>query len=121
LDKPEVAQKKIMGAKTDSLNKVKFDFINQPGISNLMNIYAALTDTTTEKIEKQYVNKSYGEFKKDLAGLVSDFLIVFQKKHARAVSDYKNIAIQLDKHAKACQKIAEKKVMKIYQNVGLIK
>ena len=33
-----VAKKKIMSAKTDSLNKVHFDEENQPGISNLMSI-----------------------------------------------------------------------------------
>ena len=34
--KPEVIKNKIMAAKTDSLNAVKYDLVKQPGVSNLI-------------------------------------------------------------------------------------
>jgi tryptophanyl-tRNA synthetase len=48
LDSPEIASKKIMGAKTDSLDQVKYDSTKQPGISNLMVIYSCITNKTIE-------------------------------------------------------------------------
>ena len=43
MDDINVAKKKIMSAKTDSLNRVHFDEENQPGISNLMSILSKIT------------------------------------------------------------------------------
>ena len=54
MDDIEVAKKKIMSAKTDSFNKVHFDEENQPGISNLINIYASLTGKDIAEIEAEF-------------------------------------------------------------------
>jgi tryptophanyl-tRNA synthetase len=79
-DTPEIAKKKIMRAVTDSESIIKFDKTNKPAIANLMTIYSLLTHDTTKQIEKKYEGKGYGDFKKDLAEIVSIFLIDFQKK-----------------------------------------
>jgi tryptophanyl-tRNA synthetase len=41
-DEPNTASKKIMSATTDSLSLIKFDFFNQPGLSNLLQIESLL-------------------------------------------------------------------------------
>ena len=41
LDPIEISEKKIMKALTDSENKFYYDPENKPGLSNLINIYAA--------------------------------------------------------------------------------
>lgn len=81
LDDIEVAKKKIMSAKTDSLNKVHFDEENQPGISNLMSILSKITDESFESIERRYENKGYGEFKREVADVVANLLIKIQEKY----------------------------------------
>lgn len=81
LDDPAVARKKIMGATTDSETKVKFDAINKPGISNLINIYASLTGNTIKEVEDKFQNANYGEFKHNVADVVCDFLEKVQKRY----------------------------------------
>ena len=122
LDEPEVARKKIMSAKTDSLNQVKFDVKNQPGVSNLIGIYSALTNLPINEIEKKYKNKNYGDFKKDLADKLVIFLIKIQKNYHDVYKDYeKKIVPILKENAKYLNKIANKKLDLVYKKVGLKK
>jgi len=81
MDDIEVAKKKIMSAKTDSLNKVRFDEENQPGISNLMSILSKITNESFESIEKRFENRGYGEFKKEVAEVVGNLLLEIQNKY----------------------------------------
>jgi len=121
-DEPEVARKKIMSAKTDSLNQVKFDVKNQPGVSNLIGIYSALTNLPINEIEKNYKNKNYGDFKKDLADKLVIFLIKIQKNYHDVYKDYeKKIVPILKENAKYLNKIANKKLNLVYKKVGLKK
>ncbi len=83
LDDIEVAKKKIMSAKTDSLNKVHFDEENQPGISNLMSILSKITDESFESIENRFIGKGYGEFKKEVASVVATLLSDIQTKYKK--------------------------------------
>ena len=81
LDDPTKAAKKIMRATTDSDMKVKFDKENKPGVSNLLIIYSLLTDKKIEDLENTYEDKGYGDFKKDLAEVVKNFLTNFQERY----------------------------------------
>ena len=122
LDDPEVARKKIMSAKTDSLNQVKFDIKNQLGVSNLIGIYSALTNSPINEIEKAYKNKSYSDFKKDLADKLVIFLTKIQKNYYEIYKDYeKKIVPILKENAKYLNKIANKKLDLVYKKVGLKK
>ena len=122
LDEPEVARKKIMSAKTDSLNQVKFDVKNQPGVSNLIGIYSALTNLPIKKKKKNYKNKNYGDFKKDLADKLVVFLTKIQKNYHEIYKDYeKKIVPILKENAKYLNKIANKKLNLVYKKVGLKK
>ena len=49
LDDISSIRKKIMSATTDSEMCVKFDMENKPGISNLINIYSAITGKSIKK------------------------------------------------------------------------
>ena len=60
------ARKKIMSAVTDSDNKVYYDKENKPGISNLLDIYAALANVSIEAAEEKFEGYQYGAFKKEV-------------------------------------------------------
>lgn len=79
-DAPEIAVKKIMRAVTDSGAEVKYDKAAKPAIANLLTIYSLLADKSIKDLEKQYQDKQYGDFKKDLAEVVKTFLINYQQK-----------------------------------------
>lgn len=80
-DAPEEAAKKVMSATTDSLGKVNYDQETQPGISNLLQIHALLSDQPLASvIERHAGRESYGDLKKEVADQVQEFLADFQAK-----------------------------------------
>ncbi len=80
-DTPEVAAKKIMRAVTDSGSEIKYDLKKKPAISNLLVTFSLLSGNTIKELETRYQDKGYGDFKKDLAETVKDFLMSFQLKY----------------------------------------
>jgi len=118
MDDIEVAKKKIMSAKTDCFNKVHFDEVNQPGISNLMSIMSKITNENLESIEKRYEGKGYGEFKKEVANIVAELLTDIQMKYKQYNSeDYLNRI--LTKGAKQAQIVAKETLNRATKALGL--
>lgn len=118
LDDIEVAKKKIMSAKTDSLNQVKFDEENQPGISNLMSILSKITGESFDSIENRFKNKGYGDFKREVADVVGDLLKDIQEKYKKYNNEnfLKNI---LQKGVQKARKVANKKIKEVSKVLGL--
>ena len=65
-----------MRATTDSDMLVKYDEENKPGISNLINIYSSLTGKSHDEVESLFEGKNYGEFKRCVADVVCEFLLL---------------------------------------------
>lgn len=83
IDEPKAAAKKIMGAVTDDLGLINWDWEKQPGITNLLQIFALFTDTSFTETANLWNGKtSYGELKKTVAELIENFLTDFQTKIA---------------------------------------
>ncbi|MEF9985218.1 MAG: tryptophan--tRNA ligase [Malacoplasma sp.] len=118
LDPIDVIKSKIISAKTDSLNRVAFDTIQQPGISNLLNIYSSMTNIPIDKIVEKYKDKNYAEFKKDLADIVCDKILLIQSNYNNVIKD-KNFEQIIIDNGKKCKKIAIDKINKIHKAMGL--
>ena len=116
-DDPEKAYKKIMRAETDSGSEVKFDLKNKPGISNLLTIYSTFTGEKIESLVKKYEGKGYGDFKKDLAEVVKEFLISFQIK-LNKITD-KEVREILVEGAKKAKPIAQKTLSEVKKAIGV--
>jgi tryptophanyl-tRNA synthetase len=116
-DTPEAAAKKIMKAVTDTGGDIKYDRKNKPGVSNLLGIYSSLTDKTIKQLEKNYKGKGYGEFKKDLAEVVKDFLGGFQKKYTN-ISD-KDVEKVLAQGRKKVEPVAKETLERVKKRVGV--
>ncbi len=116
LDTPEEAKKKIMKAVTDSGSEIKFD-PEKPALCNLLTIYSQLSGEIITNIVEKYTGKGYGDFKKDLAELVANFLVDFQQKF-NAISD-EEVKELLEKGAKKARKIAAKKMEEVKQKIGI--
>ncbi len=77
LDSEEDIRKKIMRATTDSDMTIKFDPENKPGISNLINIYSALSNLSVSEVEDKFKDSNYGTFKSAVADIVIDTSHIF--------------------------------------------
>lgn len=117
LDDPAVANKKIMRAVTDSGSEISFDPENKPAIANLLTIFAILGGRQIKRLEKDYAGKGYGDFKKDLAGIVTKFLEDFQKKY-NSISDAEAMRI-LEEGRKKVEEMASKKMEQVRKLIGV--
>src|SRR5690625_7871593 len=70
VDDPKVIAKRIRSAVTDTGTEIRFDPENKAGVSNLLTIFSALTETPISEIETRYEGKGYGHLKVDLAEVV---------------------------------------------------
>jgi tryptophanyl-tRNA synthetase len=117
-DTPEAAAKKIMSAATDSLGNIAYDPKNQPGISNLIDIYTALTGDDLEVVKTKYEGQTqYGVFKQDVAEAVAKFLQDFQE--ALAQVDIAQLAQKLESSEKSLNEVANQTLLRVQQAVGL--
>ena len=117
-DKPEVAAKKIMSATTDSFGKVKFDMWAQPGISNLLQIEALVSDTPLQDVIARWAGETrYGELKKKVAASVSTMLEEFQTRLA-TISDNDVLDLLEDGEVYA-NRIAKAKLLEVQEAFGL--
>ena len=83
LDDPKVNAKKIRSAVTDAEREIRYDLEHKPGVSNLLTIYAALTDRKVSELEGEYAGRGYGDLKKDLAEVVAAFTAPLRRAGAR--------------------------------------
>ena len=118
LEDINISRKKIMSAVTDSDCVVKYDPENKPGISNLINIYASLTEMSIKDIEEKFVNSNYGEFKRCVADVVCEFLSSIQEKY-RDIIDSGKLDEILDEGANKVREISKKKFEEMKEKIGL--
>ena len=86
LDSEKDIRKKIMSATTDSEMVVRYDKDNKPGISNLINIYAALKNISIKEVEELFKDSNYGNFKKCVADVVVEELSKIQTKYNEIIN-----------------------------------
>lgn len=120
LDDAETIRKKIMKATTDSESIVKYDEENKPGISNLINIYSALSGMEVKSIEEIFDGCNYGSFKSAVADLVVEKMTTIQEKYNEYInSDI--IDIILEKSAEKTRLIAKEKFELMKDKMGFYK
>lgn len=120
LDSKENIFKKILKAPTDSKNSIKYS-LEQPEISNLINIYSGVTNLTIQDIEKKYKNSDYKTFKEDLANSVWNFLEPVQKQYRKNIKNKKLLNKILEDGAKFSNKITNKKIEQVRKTLGIKK
>jgi tryptophanyl-tRNA synthetase len=118
LDDPNVARKKIMSAVTDSFGQVKYDPVNQPGVSNLLVIEAALSNRNIREVEEQFKDANYGTLKKAVAETVVNTLEPIQKRY-HEILDSGMLERVLEQGAIKARAIADKQLDKVQKAIGL--
>lgn len=117
-DDPQAAAKKVMSATTDDKAEVNLDRVNQPGISNLLEILALLRDQTLDEVVGEFQGQTrYGDFKQVVASEVEKFLIDFQAKLS-AVDDQVILA-KFEQSEHDLAQVANATLLRVQQAVGL--
>ena len=117
-DSPDAAAQKIMNATTDSVGEIHYDFVKQPGISNLLQILALVSDKPQSEINAQWEGQtSYDELKTAIASAVKELLAGLQTKVA-AIDEAK-LMQKLEADEAAMCKVADATLLKVQKAVGL--
>ena len=122
MEKPEDIARKFKRAITDSDTErcVRFDPENKPGVSNLMNIYAAVTGKTLDEIEREFDGAGYGAFKPAVGDAVIETLRPIREEAQRLLADKAYLQQVYTEGAQKASFIARKTLRKVYKKVGLV-
>ena len=116
-DEKDNILKKFKSSVTDSENIVKYDPKNKPGISNLIEIYAAVNDKEISDTEKEFENSQYGEFKIAVAETVVDYLDPIKKNFDDLTDEnLKDIVVS---NLKSAKDSAQKTIIEVEEALGI--
>ncbi len=117
LDDADTISKKFKKAVTNSGTEITFDE-SRPAINNLLTIYQLMTGKTPAECEAVFEGKGYGDFKKELAEAVIEFLKPFQAR----VNNYSDddLKVILKNGADKARAIARETLKDVYAKMGIV-
>ncbi len=118
LDDEKTIIKKIKSAVTDSESSIHYDKEKKPAISNLLSIYSLCSGKSVEEITEMYKEKSYGEFKGELAEVVAQTLQPIRERYNELISSDELDDI-LDEGARKANDVATRMIEKAERAIGL--
>ena len=118
LDEDSKIKKSIMRATTDSDGEIRFDPENKPGVSNLLNIYSALSGRSLDDIVADFAGHGYGDLKKELVEITKEALQPI-KQNFSEIRESDELKAILRNGAEKANTIAEKTMKRVKDNFGL--
>ena len=114
-DSEDQIRKKVQKAKTDSMPfpESKNDLENRPEIENLINIYSAIGEHSSEKIMQDYKGKDFKNFKQDLCDLLISKISKISMEIKKLLSDQSYLNSILSDGAKEANELSEKNMNEI--------
>jgi tryptophanyl-tRNA synthetase len=112
--------KKIKRAVTDTQTEIRFDREAKPGVSNLLSIHAAFTDSTVEAVEKDFVGKGYGALKSAVAESVVAFAQPFAARTRELLDDPAELDRILADGAERARAVAAPTLSDAFAKVGFL-
>ena len=118
LDDPEMIARKFRRAVTDSGTEVRYDPVDKPGVSNLLEILGAATGQAPAELAKGYTQ--YGPLKTDAGDAVIELLAPIQRRYRELLDDPVELAALLRKGADKARAIASATLDRAYRAIGLL-
>jgi tryptophanyl-tRNA synthetase len=119
LDDKDTIIRKFKRAVTDSETEVRYDAENKPGISNLIDIYGAVTGKTRDEIEREFEGKGYGDFKLAVGEAVAAELEPIQKRYTELLKEKSYIETRIKENDEMARYFATKTLRKVQKKLGL--
>ncbi|MBI2121320.1 MAG: tryptophan--tRNA ligase [Candidatus Wildermuthbacteria bacterium] len=119
-EEPESIIKKIRRAVTDTGKEVRFDPKRKPGISNLMSLYALLSECSVGEVEKRFEKQGYSAFKKAVGEFLASRLEPFRKKKKEL--DRRRLYVEeiIRKGAQRSRVTAQDTMREVKERVGML-
>jgi tryptophanyl-tRNA synthetase len=118
LDEPRTVVKKIRSAVTDSGTDV-VRAPDKPGVSNLIDILAAVRGIAPEEVERQFDGGGYGAFKAAVADAVVDYLAPVRERYGALRADEAELERVLARGADKARGIATATMADVRRVMGL--
>ncbi len=119
LDEPNVILNKFKRAVTDSENNVRFSK-EQPGISNLLEIYSVITGKTPSECEQEFAGVGYGDFKVRVGEVVVNEFKPIKERFVELSKDKDYIDKVIKESAENASYIANKTLSRVYKKLGFL-
>lgn len=120
LDPPKTSAKRLKSAVTDDRGVVAFDREQQPGVSNLLTIQSALTNTPVDDLVASYEGKGYGHLKVDTADALEEFTNPLRARYDELMDDRAQLGQILADGADRARDVAAGMLADVYDKVGFL-
>ncbi len=121
MDEPKRIIKKLKRAVTDSDNEIRYDRENKPGVSNLIELMAGVTNRTIEDVETAYRDvQGYGYLKVDTGEAIVALIEPIQQRYQEIRADMPALKAILQQGAEKASERAERQLVKVKEVIGLI-
>ena len=117
MDDPDTIMRKFKRAVTDSLGEIRYRD-EQPGVSNLIDIYRACTGKSIEETEREFEGRGYGDLKTAVGEAVVAQLSPLQSEIARLEKDKAYIDGIIKENAARAEYTALKTLRKVQHKIG---
>ena len=118
LDDPKTVAKKVRSAVTDSGSEV-VRAPDKPGITNLIEILAAVRGTAPEEVEASFNGSGYGAFKQAVADAVVEYLEPVRERYEALRADEAGLERILEAGAEKARAIASDTLRDVRQAMGV--
>ena len=117
MDKPEAIMRKFKRAITDSEGGI-YCSPEKPGVTNLIEIYSAVTGMTPEAVENEFNGKGYGVFKPAVGEAVVEALRPIREETERLLGDKGYLETLYRQGAEKAAALANRTLRKVHKKVG---
>jgi tryptophanyl-tRNA synthetase len=118
LDEPAAITKKVRSAVTDSGTEVVRS-PEKPGVTNLIEVLAAVKARLPEEIEHEFDGAGYGQFKQAVADAVVEYLAPIRTKYHELRADESELEATLAEGARKAREIASETLGDVRQAMGV--
>ena len=118
-DTPEEVQRKIKSAVTDSLEGVRYDPEQRPGLSNLLDIYQSISGQELAQVERRFQDKSVVDLKAELVDLLVEHFRPFNAQFARLVNARQEVENIYLAGAQKAAAVANLTLSQLKKHIGL--
>ena len=117
MDRPDDIMRKCKKAVTDSMGQIAYSE-EQPGVSNLLDIYSACTGKTPQEAVKEFDGLGYGQLKTAVGEAVCSVLTPLQEEVARLTKEKDYIDRMIKENAEKAGYYSLKTLRKVQHKIG---